>query len=68
MIEHRIVDASDPEAIVDQVSDLSSAKESVCFLSLLFLQNDLLLEVGICDSYSRIMQFLRPMIQNREKG
>ena len=49
MIEHRIVDVSDPEVVVDQVSDLSSAKESVCFLSLLLRQSDLLLEVGILD-------------------
>ena len=36
IIEYRVTEASDPELIVDQISDLSSAKESVCLLSLLF--------------------------------
>ena len=49
IIEYRIVDDSDPEVVVNQVSDLSSAKESVCFLSLLFLKTDRILEVGILD-------------------
>ena len=40
---------SDSEAVVDHVSDLSSAKEPIFFLSFLFLQTDLLLEVGILE-------------------
>ena len=51
IVEYRIVDDSDLEVIVDQASDLSCAKESVCSLSLLFLQTDILLEVGILDNF-----------------
>ena len=36
----RIMGSSDPEVIVDQVSNLSTAKETVLLLSLLFLQTD----------------------------
>ena len=36
----RIVGSSDPEVLVDQVSNLSSSKETVLFLGLLFLQTD----------------------------
>ena len=43
------MNTSDPEVIVDHLSDLSSAKEPTFFLSFLFLQSDLLFcfEVGI---------------------
>ena len=41
--------SSDPEMIVDQVGDLSSAKETVLFLGLLFLQTDSSFEVRIMD-------------------
>ena len=40
---------SDSKVVVDHVSDLSSAKEPTLFLSFLFLQTDLFLEVGILD-------------------
>ena len=40
---------SDPEVLVDQVSDLSAAKETVLFLGFFFLQTDLFLEAGIMD-------------------
>ena len=40
---------SDPEMIIDQVSNLSSAKETVLFLGLLFLQTDSSVEVRIMD-------------------
>ena len=40
---------SDPEVIVDQVGNLSAAKESVLFLGLLFLQTDSPFELGIMD-------------------
>ena len=38
---------SDPKVIVDQVSKLSAAKETVLLLGLLFLQTDSAFEVGI---------------------
>ena len=43
--------ASDPEVVVDNVCDLSSAKESILFFSCLFSQTDLILEVGIQSSH-----------------
>ena len=47
----RIMAPSDPEVIVDQVGNLSSAKETVLFLGLLFLQTDSLFELGIMDDF-----------------
>ena len=41
--------SSDPELIVDQVGNLSTSKETVLFLSLLFLQTDSPIELGILD-------------------
>ena len=38
---------SDSEVVVDHVSDLSSAKEPIFFLSSPFLQTDIFLEAGI---------------------
>ena len=38
---------SDPEMIVDQVGNLSAAKETVLFLGILFLQTDFPFEVRI---------------------
>ena len=43
------MDPSDPEVIVDQVSNLSAAKETVLLLGLLFLQTDSSFEMGIMD-------------------
>ena len=43
------MDPSDPEVIVDQVGNLSTAKETVLFLGLLFLQTDPSPEVRIMD-------------------
>ena len=40
---------SDPELFVDQVSNLSAAKETVLLLGFLFLQTDLPFEMGITD-------------------
>ena len=45
----RIMGSSDPELIVDQVGNLSSAKETVLLLGLLFLQTDSSFELGIMD-------------------
>ena len=45
----RIMDSSDPKVIVDQVSNLSAAKETVLLLGLLFLQTDSSFEMGIMD-------------------
>ena len=42
---------SDPEMIVDQVSNLSAAKETVLLLGLLFLQTDSPFELGIMDDF-----------------
>ena len=49
IILDRIVGSSDAEVLVDQVSDLSSTKETVLFLGFLFLQTDLSFELGIVD-------------------
>ena len=54
--------ASNPEVVVDHVSDLSSAKEPIFFLSFLFLQTDLLLEVGILDDL--FQSRINPRIQH----
>ena len=45
----RIIGSSDPELFVDQTSDLSTAKETVLLLDLLFLQTDSLFTLGIMD-------------------
>ena len=42
---------SDPKVVVDQVSNLSAAKETVLLLGLLFLQTDSSFEVGIMDDF-----------------
>ena len=42
---------SDPEVIVDQVSNLSVPKETVLLLGLLFLQTDSSFEMGIMDDF-----------------
>ena len=47
----RIMGSSDPEVIVDQVSNLSAAKETVLFLGLLFLQTDSPFELAIMDEF-----------------
>ena len=47
IILDRIVGSCDPEELVDQVSDLSSTKETVLFLGFLFLQTDLSFEFSI---------------------
>ena len=51
MILDRIIGSSDPEALIDQLSNLSSAKETVLFLGLLFLQTDSPFELGILDDF-----------------
>ena len=45
------MDPSDPEVIVDQVGNLSTAKETVLFLGFLFLQTDPPFELGIMDDF-----------------
>ena len=42
---------SDPKVIVDQVGNLSTAKETVLLLGLLFLQTDSSFELGIMDDF-----------------
>ena len=51
--------ASNPEVVVDHASDLFSAKESILFLSFLFLQTDLLLDGGILDDLDQSGSNLR---------
>ena len=51
IIEHRLVDASDLEANVDQVSDLPASGESVRFPSLFFFQTDPFLTEGILNNF-----------------
>ena len=43
--------SSDPEVIVDQVGNLSTAKEMVLFLGFLFLQTDSPFEQGIMNDF-----------------
>ena len=43
--------SSDPELIVDQVSNLSAVKETVLFLGFLFLQTDSSFEMRIMDDF-----------------
>ena len=43
--------SSDPEMIVDQVGNLSTSKETVLFLGLLFLQTNSPFELGIMDDF-----------------
>ena len=47
----RIMAPSDPEVIVDQVSNLFTTKESVLLLGFLFLQTDSSFEMGIMDDF-----------------
>ena len=47
----RIIGSSDPELFVDQVGNLSTSKETVHFLGLLFLQTDSPFELGIMDDF-----------------
>ena len=42
----RIIGSSDPEVIVDQVGILSTSKETVLLLGLLFLQTDPFFRIG----------------------
>ena len=42
---------NDPKVIVDQVSNLSAAKDTVLLLGLLFLQTDSSFEVRIMDDF-----------------
>ena len=42
----RTIGSSDPELFADQVGNLSTSKETVLFLGLLFLQTDSSFEVG----------------------
>ena len=48
-LSNGVLPSSDPEVFVDQVSDLSSSKEVVFFVSCHVLQTDLFLEVRILD-------------------
>ena len=49
IILDRISGSSDPEILVDQVSDLFTSEKAIFFLSFYFLQTDLFLEAGIMD-------------------
>ena len=46
-----IIGTSDPELFVDQVGNLSTSKETVLFLGLLFLQTGSSFEMGILDDF-----------------
>ena len=64
--------SSDPELIVDQVGNLSTSKETVLFLGLLFLQTDSPFELGImndfvqCRSNPRIKYFKNSALKYHE--
>ena len=47
----RIMGSSDPEVFVDQEGNLSTSKETVLFLGLMFLQTDSPFELGILDDF-----------------
>ena len=51
MVFDRIMDSSDPEVIVDQVSNLPATKETVLLLGFLFLQTDSSFEMGIMNDF-----------------
>ena len=51
--------SSDPELIVDQEGNLSSSKKPVLFLGFLFLETDLLLDLGILDDLVQSRSNLR---------
>ena len=51
MVLDRIMAPSDPKVIVDQVSNLSAAKETILLLGLLFLQTDSSFEMRIMDDF-----------------
>ena len=53
--------SSDPEVIVDQVGNLSTAKETVLFLGFVFLQTDSPFELGIIDDF--IQRWSNPRIK-----
>ena len=43
--------SNDPEVIVDQVSNLSAAKETVSLLGFFFFQTDSSFEIGLMDDF-----------------
>ena len=51
VIFERIMGSNNPEMIADQVGNLSTSKETVLFLGLLFLQADSPFELGILDDF-----------------
>ena len=51
MILDRIIGPCDPEVLIDQVSNLSTSKETVLFLGFSFLQTDFPFEMGIMDDF-----------------
>ena len=53
--------SSEPELIVDQVGNLSTSKETVLFLGLLFLQTDSPSELGIMDDF--LQRWSNPRIE-----
>ena len=56
------IGSSDPELCVDQVGNLSTSKETVLFLGLLFLQTDSPFEMGIMDDL--VQSWNNPHIKN----
>ena len=58
-MKNGIMIASCPEVVLDHLSDLSSSKEPIFFLSFLFLQTDLLLEAGTLDDLDQSRRKLR---------
>ena len=65
IIKNGIVSTSESKVVVDHESDLSPTKKPILFLSFLFLQADLLFEVGILDDFcSKQKQSSRPAVQN----
>ena len=65
MIKNCVLSTSDSKVAVDHVSNLSSTKKPIFFRSLLVLQTNLFLEVGILDDlFKKKMRFSRPASQN----
>ena len=56
---------NDPEVVVDQVSNLSTTKETVLLLGFLFLQIDSSFELGIMDDFCSVLkQSSHQVLQN----
>ena len=59
MFQYCVMSASHSKVVVDHEGELSSSKKPVLFLGFLFLETDLLLELGILDDLEQNRSNLR---------